>query len=244
MIREIFSSIMGEGKYIGRRFIFVRFKKCPLNCIYCDEVSKGEGECRVETIPGTRNFEIYNEEEIENRLINVINSLRTPDLFAISFTGGEPLVYAEYIKEYSKILKEDGYKTYLESNGMYPERISFFDYASIDIKLPEHFEGMKDEDYKKLYKNELKTIEKLYNLGSDVFAKIIIMENTSVEFVENIAKDLSDIGNIMLCIQPVTPYGKVRRMPTQKKIFDIMSACGKYVDVMCTPQIHKLLGML
>ena len=243
MIREIFSSIMGEGKYIGRRFIFVRFAGCPLNCVYCDEESKGYFN-RIEKIPGSGEFETLQKIDIED-IINAIDKLRTPDLFAVSFTGGEPLLYHKQIKEISNILKDNGYRTFLESNGMFPERVFYFDIASIDIKLKEHFEFIKDDDYKKLYKNELKTIKKLYNLNSDVYAKVVIMEKTDIEDVKAIAKDLSDIGDLTLCIQPVTPYRDIKP-PSQRKLFEIMEACGEYLkdNVMLTIQMHKYLGVL
>ena len=35
-IKEIFSSIQGEGEYIGCKQIFIRFCACNLNCAYCD----------------------------------------------------------------------------------------------------------------------------------------------------------------------------------------------------------------
>ena len=35
-IKEIFSSIQGEGPYVGEKHVFVRFCKCNLACKYCD----------------------------------------------------------------------------------------------------------------------------------------------------------------------------------------------------------------
>ena len=243
---------MGEGKYIGRRYIFIRFKGCPLKCIYCDECVKNNITPRVEEIPGSGIFREY--QNIENILIETINHLKTPDLFAISFTGGEPLLHHKKIRTYSMELRELGYKTHLESNGIYPERLFYFDYASIDIKLPEHFFdfdiehknfNLNIERYEKIYNLELKSIEKLYNMGSRVYAKIVIMENTNIESIENIAKDLSDIGDITLCIQPVTPLYNIKP-PSQRKLLDIMKLCGYYLgdNLICTPQIHKHLKML
>lgn len=196
-------------------------------------------------MPGSGEFIEYPDIG-DDDVINIIDKLKTPDLFAVSFTGGEPLIYSEKIKTYSDTLHDLGYKTHLESNGMYPHKIIFFDYASIDIKLLEHFNDMKSEEYEKLYKNELKSIKKLYNLGSDVYAKIVIMENTNPKTVESIAKDLSDIGNIVLCILPVSPTFDIKISPSQKKLLDIMTLCGKHLkdNVICTPQIHKYLGML
>ena len=38
-IIEIFSTFQGEGSFIGKRQIFVRFAGCNLNCNYCDTVN-------------------------------------------------------------------------------------------------------------------------------------------------------------------------------------------------------------
>ena len=40
---EIFSSVQGEGRYVGCRQLFVRFEGCNLQCRYCD----------TENAPGT-----------------------------------------------------------------------------------------------------------------------------------------------------------------------------------------------
>ena len=45
-ILEIFSSIKGEGPYVGERQIFIRLKDCNLDCIYCD-VDKAKRPLKV-----------------------------------------------------------------------------------------------------------------------------------------------------------------------------------------------------
>ncbi|ENN95628.1 radical SAM domain-containing protein [Methanocaldococcus villosus KIN24-T80] len=233
MIREIFNSIMGEGKYIGRRFIFVRFAGCPLECIYCDENIKNYLN-RVEKTPGSGDF--IEEELGLEEIVYHIKRLKTPDVFAISFTGGEPLLYH---KEIRKIVSNLDEITFLETNGIFPNRVFYFDIASVDIKLREHFNDIKN--YNKIYRNELKTIKKFYNMGSDVYAKVVILKNTKLERLREVAKDLCDIGDITLCIQPV--FNKDLK-PSNKKLFEILKICGEYVDVMLTVQMHKYMGVL
>ena len=65
---------MGEGKFIGRRYIFVRFKGCPLSCIYCDEYTKDSMPCRVEEISGSGEFREH--PNIADNLVNVIEKLK------------------------------------------------------------------------------------------------------------------------------------------------------------------------
>ena len=53
---EVFSSIQGEGKYVGCRQLFVRFSGCNLNCQYCDTTFSHNNfeKCKIEKVAGQR----------------------------------------------------------------------------------------------------------------------------------------------------------------------------------------------
>ena len=143
-IIEIFSSFQGEGVLIGQRQIFVRFAGCNLNCAYCDtknSISKKEGT-------------LMTPEEV----VSKIESILTPDCHTISFTGGEPSLYPEFINEVSKLTDLD---IMLETNGTLPANIGLIDnldIVSLDIKLKEQFNGDFKED---IFLNEIKSLNLL-----------------------------------------------------------------------------------
>ena len=143
-IIEIFSSFQGEGLFIGQRQIFVRFAGCNLNCNYCDtNDSKSEKSGKLMTV---------------DEVLAAIEKVRTPDCHVISFTGGEPSLYPEFINE---VARQTDLKILLETNGTLPEKIDFIeklDIVSLDIKLPEHFNNEFDKD---ININEIKSVNLL-----------------------------------------------------------------------------------
>ena len=157
-IIEIFSSFQGEGVLIGQRQIFVRFAGCNLNCAYCDtknSISKKEGT-------------LMTPEEV----VSKIESILTPDCHTISFTGGEPSLYPEFINEVSKLTDLD---IMLETNGTLPANIGLIDnldIVSLDIKLKEQFDGDFKED---IFLNEIKSLNLLIEKSINVYCKVVIL---------------------------------------------------------------------
>jgi len=104
-ITELFSSFQGEGPYVGRRQIFIRFAGCPFSCFYCDTQSAKEPKPSLCTVFGNVEKNINNsfgkaflskKRFIENPMslrlvLELLTELRTPDLHSVSYTGGEPL---------------------------------------------------------------------------------------------------------------------------------------------------------
>ncbi len=227
-IIEIFSSFQGEGLLIGERQIFVRFAGCNLNCNYCDtNDSKSESSGKLMT---------------PQQVIDEINKILTPDCQTISFTGGEPSLYPEFISEVSKNFD---LKIMLETNGTLPENIDSIeklDVVSLDIKLPEHFDGDFDE---KIFLNEIKSLNLLMAKCIYVYCKVVILPSTKInsfkEVVEKLSENISNKSNLKIIIQPSSPLDEWKDI--NFRLFNFSEIVGQYFEVSTIPQIHKILDI-
>lgn len=227
-IIEIFSSFQGEGLLIGERQIFVRFAGCNLNCNYCDtNDSKSEKS-------GT----LMTSEEVSEK----INELLTPDCRTISFTGGEPSLYPDFI---SQVSKNFNLNIMLETNGTLPENIDLInklDVVSLDIKLPEHFDGDFDDE---IFVNEIKSLNLLMAKSINVYCKVVILPSTKIksfkEVVEKLSESISNKSNLKIIIQPSSPLGEWKNI--NYRLFEFSEVVGQYFEVSTIPQIHKILDI-
>ena len=227
-IIEIFSSFQGEGLLIGERQIFVRFAGCNLNCSYCDtNDSKSEKSGKLMT---------------PQEVCEEINRILTPDCKTVSFTGGEPSLYPEFICEVSKNLDLN---IMLETNGTLPENIDLIeklDMVSLDIKLPEHFDGDFDEE---IFLNEIKSLNLLMAKSISVYCKLVILPSTKINSFQGVIKKLSENisskSNLQIIIQPSSPLGEWKDL--NFKLFEFSEIVGQYFEVLTIPQIHKILNI-
>ena len=227
-IIEIFSSFQGEGVLIGQRQIFVRFAGCNLNCAYCDtknSISKKEGT-------------LMTPEEV----VSKIESILTPDCHTISFTGGEPSLYPEFINEVSKLTDLD---IMLETNGTLPANIGLIenlDIVSLDIKLKEQFDGDFKED---IFLNEIKSLNLLIEKSINVYCKVVILPCLKIksfeEVIKKIDKEIIDNNNVQFIIQPSSPLNEWKNL--SNCLFEFSEVVGKYFEVSTIPQIHKILNI-
>ena len=227
-IIEIFSSFQGEGLLIGERQIFVRFAGCNLNCNYCDtDDSKSE-----------RSGTLMTPQEVTEE----INRLLTPDCKTISFTGGEPSLYPDFISEVSKNFNLN---IMLETNGTLPDNIDLIEklnMVSLDIKLPEHFDGDFNQE---IFLNEIKSVNLLMAKSINVYCKVVILPSTKIksfkEVVEKLSENISNKSDLKIIIQPSSPLGEWKDI--NFKLFEFSEVVGQYFEVSTIPQIHKILDI-
>ena len=112
-MREIFSTVQGEGRNTGLPATFVRFAGCNLNCPWCD----------------TRR---HMKEMLS--LSEIMASVRKLKNRAVVVTGGEPTMVPGLGEGLSR-LKAEGYWLALETNGLKDIReIEMFDYVAVSPK--------------------------------------------------------------------------------------------------------------
>ncbi len=113
----------------------VTFMKCPLYCKYClndicHKKDRDVSKTKYHLYKLTPR-ELYNKVKVDNLYFRATNG-------GITFGGGEPALYIEYIKEFRQLCGE-GWKLNLETSLNYPiallEKLQpIIDYFIIDIK--------------------------------------------------------------------------------------------------------------
>ena len=224
-VLEIFSSVQGEGPFMGVKQIFLRFAKCNLNCRFCD----------LERSFPPKEFSV-------SKMVSVVKqiSANSGEHHSVSLTGGEPLIYNEYLKELLPRLKEMGMKIYLETNSTLSENLKdvldLVDIVAADFKLPSSTRGKdhwrEHEDFIRLAK------------GKNCFIKAVITNHTKTEDVKKAIKIISRVdSNMLLVLQPVWPRKGVKRAKN-KQLFDYLFLAEKKLkNVRIMPQMHKVLGV-
>jgi 7-carboxy-7-deazaguanine synthase len=100
-IMEAFYTLQGEGFHNGRAAYFIRLGGCDVGCVWCDVKESWDASIH----PQKSVSEIITEAKIFAGRLAVI-------------TGGEPLMYD--LTELTQKLKEEGFKTNIETSGAYP----------------------------------------------------------------------------------------------------------------------------
>ncbi len=238
-IVEIFSSIQGEGLYVGTRQLFVRFSGCNLACDYCDTPTS-RNRCDyalVETVPGKRVFDkIMNPMSIDD-LARRINTLLTVRHHSISLTGGEPLGHAESIIRLAPRLNG---LIYLETNGTLvaelAQALPYIHIISMDLKLP----SVTGQPYWQQHYEFLRL-----STAKEVFVKLVITGQTGEpEFKQAIDLVASVRTTIPLILQPVTPCNGSTAVTPDSMLAYQAEALKQLENVRVIPQTHKFMGQL
>lgn len=238
-VTEIFSSIQGEGPYVGVRQIFLRLPNCNLRCPYCDTVTTIPQHLRMETVPGSGSFQKLENPVSIDKLLKLLQTYDFSIHHSLSITGGEPLLWSKELQILLPLLRENGIKIYLETNGTLPEQLlqvlPWVDIISMDIKLP--FNG---QAFWAKHKSFL-----LSSLQKEVFVKIVVHEETSEMELQNTRDLIAEVDPLIQTIlQPVTTTQGINT-PKPYQLIEWQSYfLKKLTNVRVIPQTHVFMGQL
>ena len=218
-ISEVFDSVQGEGLYLGEKQIFVRFFGCNLSCQFCDTKL-------------SRFFE-YEPQELFEEII-----LYNEDFHYVSFTGGEPLLQKDFLKEVLMLTKRNGYINYLETNGTLSgelkDTIDYVDIVAMDIKLPTSA-GMGN--LWGLHRRFLKIASQ-----KEVFLKAVICDATEVEDLRQGLSLIKEVNSSAVLV--LQPNSFDNQEALAEKLANFKNICiNEKVTACIIPQIHKFVGV-
>ena len=224
-IIEIFSSVQGEGLFIGQRHIFVRFKECNLNCSFCD--TGKESSCETLDISKTI-------KQIED--LNIYSTHNT-----VALTGGEPLLYSGFLKGLLPKIRNKGFKIYLETNGTLVDKlddvISYVDTISVDIKLPSVSKN------KPCWQAHKSFLEKAFE--KEFFVKVIVSNEINMAEFDKALTLIREMSfDIPFIIQPETKKGLCQINISADMLLGLQEKALKALNnVLVIPQAHKMMGV-
>ena len=207
---------------MGLPQLFVRFYGCNLSCVYCDT-----------KIDSFRTF-------TADALMSKILEYQKP-YHSLSFTGGEPLLQADFIgnflDKYKKFYRKH---IYLETNGTLwrelPKVINGADIVAMDFKLPSSTGGAAFwQEHEKFLKVAAE---------KKVFVKAVVTHKTDPGDILKMMKIVKKINaRIPIILQPVTTLFEDERVTDKNldRFKGILENLTGHSEVI--PQLHKIMGI-
>ncbi len=233
---ELFTSVQGEGPYVGYRHLFVRFAGCNLSCAYCDTSFLARPYCRVEKTPGKQDFFRAANPVTPERLLTWTAGAVPARYHALALTGGEPLLYPDFLASFLVRFREKGTRCYLETNGTLSEAMArlagLVDIVAMDIKLPSVSGfSFREEEHRRFLQAAR---------GAEVFVKVVVGPETPDRELDQASALIASVSvDIPLVLQPVTPTPAGRPV-APRRLLQMQERCLQNLrEVRVIPQTHR-----
>ncbi|MEZ4218597.1 MAG: 7-carboxy-7-deazaguanine synthase QueE [Myxococcota bacterium] len=265
---EIFASAQGEGPYVGAATVFVRLGECDLRCAWCDSPTtwRPAREARIERAPGTGEFDVAPNPLAIERIDEAIGALAPVGEGFVSLTGGEPLLQPAAVRALALRARARGLASYLETHGLavdaLREVVDAIDVVSMDWKLASDVarapaprgeasavatvgrEGV--EGFEGFDAAHAAFLALAAERAGEVYVKIVVSPNTRDDEVERACRAIARTApEVLLVLQPVTPFAKVREGSSAARMLGLQRSCAQWLaDVRIIPQTHRAYGAL
>jgi 7-carboxy-7-deazaguanine synthase len=213
-VKEIYQSVEGEGITLGVPSVFVRFAGCNLGCSWCDTPRALKEE--------------YGTEMTVDEIIEEVTSEQYTKLRRL-WTGGEPLIHIDEIKEMTDVLFPHFQQLWIETNGTIDfSELQESNHISMDVKCPSS------------------------EVESDLSLVKLLDHNDQLKFVINDQRDLNYAAKVIkkygpktnIVFQPCWPEGQNADEYIRKTNWLTATAQALKLEVWIIPQWHKILGVL
>jgi len=211
---------------MGERHIFIRFEACHMACAYCDETGKKAKEMSVADIL---------------KAVAKLERKAGPHA-CVSLTGGEPLLYVDFLKVLCPALKKRKHRILLETNGILWRQLSevlkICDVIAMDLKLSSvtRQKGFLDEHRKFL---ELASRKETY-------IKVVISKSVDLHEYERHLSMVAQVApHVPVFLQPMSGSQGVYPDPALMWFLDELQRTGakRLSDVRVGIQLQKLMNI-
>ena len=232
-LSEIFTSIEGEGILFGTKTMFVRMAGCHLKCYWCD----------TNYALAMNSGNTYSIDQVKKMMKDQLQN----NTYKINFTGGEPLIQFEAVKDLAKFTKEElGLRTYIESScydvNRFNKIIPYIDICKIEFKTKDS-EAVDIKHYEHLLNNEVECLRTAIENKKITFIKIVVSNSTTVkEFKKLIEIIFNTVKSEELAGFIIQPTNNINE-PTVDRLLQFYDLIyPRYNEVRIIPQLHKIIG--
>lgn len=255
---ELFSSIQGEGLFVGERHIFVRTAGCVATCSWCDTVYSKVQTPRFVIHSGANGGPKPwrpNPVALDDVVSDVLEMAKAnAPVSVVSITGGEPLEQPAVVRALARALREKGLRIYLETAGLHAEALASLiddvDVIATDVKLL----SATGVDHAPAHREFLRVLrasafDPAREGARPAFVKVIVDLKASVDEIEAAARLVAEASRkIPFVIQPEseTLMGRNATREGRASLLALADAGARaaslHLDlVRVIPQTHKVL---
>lgn len=238
-LKEIFSSLQGEGQYVGEKMTFVRFSSCSLGCEWCDTDFDNDKYCRVYSLDNN---------DIDEKIPNPVSLVKLSDTLErfndkyVAITGGEPLEQTDFLLQFLPNLQQKK-KILLETNGIFHKELkllaNYIDIISMDIKLP------SSTGRRSFWEEHKQFLAAAIESGKEVYIKLVVTSATTDKDINEAIKLISRTNRyIQVFLQPASPTENFSDNISDDRLLSMKRLFGAWLpNVSIAPQMHKLWGI-
>jgi organic radical activating enzyme len=141
-ISEVFSSIQGEGLFLGTMQLFIRFGPSARECRarMTNQNNPADDYFWIRTLPGTRNIKGKCPITASRLYKDLTRHFPLEQFFCISMIGREPFLHADFLADFLPLLKSSGLKTFAQTSAPsvkdFARIIGMVDILCLDVDLP------------------------------------------------------------------------------------------------------------